>query len=105
MGASVQIECQSDEISSDYRTVGLDGHPTNKNLLQAVWKITAEKKDSCYGHSCDGWTHQRLTRRSRSLKTRKSGTLVSRSFVFLASDTRSPQMASERESRCTALSS
>ena len=49
MGASVQIECQSDEISSDYRTVRLDWHPTVNNLLQAVWKVTAEKKTPATG--------------------------------------------------------
>ena len=49
MGASVQIECQSDEISSDYRTVGLDWHPTVNNPLQAVWKVTAEKKTPATG--------------------------------------------------------
>ncbi len=49
VGESVQIECQSDEISSDYRAVGLAQHPTEENLLQAVWKVTAKKKTRATG--------------------------------------------------------
>ena len=49
VGASVQIECDSDAISPNYRAVGLDQHHTDENLLQAVWKVTAKKKTSATG--------------------------------------------------------
>jgi hypothetical protein len=44
VGTSVQIECLSDEIESDTKTIGLAPHPTIANLLQAVWKVTAVKR-------------------------------------------------------------
>jgi hypothetical protein len=48
-GASVQVECQTEEIKSDYRVVGLDRRPTDENLLEAIWNVTAVGKTSATG--------------------------------------------------------
>jgi hypothetical protein len=41
VGATVQIQCLSDEITSDKRYSGLEAHPTDEGILRAVWKVKA----------------------------------------------------------------
>ena len=41
VGASVQIECQTRDITSDTRFAALEPHPTQDGVLRAIWKIKA----------------------------------------------------------------
>lgn len=49
IGTTVQIECLTDDVSSDTKAIGLGPHPTNENVLQAVWKVTAMRKTPATG--------------------------------------------------------
>jgi len=41
VGSTVQIECLSQDLSSDKRYCGLEPHPTRENVLRAIWKVKA----------------------------------------------------------------
>ena len=41
-GASVQVDCLTTEITTDKRFVTLQSHPTEEEVLQAVWKLTGD---------------------------------------------------------------
>ncbi len=43
VGSDVQIKCLSDEVITDKSICGLQPHPTQENVLRAVWTITAKK--------------------------------------------------------------
>jgi hypothetical protein len=49
VGASVQIECHSDEIRSDCRTAPLEPHATQEGLLLASWNVSAAEKTPATG--------------------------------------------------------
>ena len=42
-GSDVRIKCLTDEISTSKSICGLEAHPTQENVLRAVWKVTAQK--------------------------------------------------------------
>jgi hypothetical protein len=48
-GAGVQIECLTDEIMADRRTMGLEQHPKQEGVLRAIWNVTAHKVTSATG--------------------------------------------------------
>jgi hypothetical protein len=48
-GSNVQIKCLTDDISSEKSICGLDPHPTQPDILRAVWNIKGEKKSSATG--------------------------------------------------------
>jgi hypothetical protein len=48
-GSTVQIECLSDDITSDKHYCGLEPHPTRDGVLRAVWKIKAINACSATG--------------------------------------------------------
>ena len=41
VGASVQIECQTDDVVTDKRFAALEPHPTHEGVLRATWSIKA----------------------------------------------------------------
>jgi len=43
VGSDVHIRCLTDEISSSKSICGLEPHPTQENILRAVWKVTAQR--------------------------------------------------------------
>ncbi|MDE2732243.1 MAG: hypothetical protein OXM02_03800 [Bacteroidota bacterium] len=45
-GASVQIECLSQEIAADKRFASLELHPTEEDILQVSWKVTGVEPTS-----------------------------------------------------------
>lgn len=48
-GTDVQIKCLSDEISSSKSICGLEPHPTQDDVLRAVWTVKAVKVTSATG--------------------------------------------------------
>jgi len=46
VGSDVQIKCLTDEISTSKNICGLEPHPTQENVLRAVWRVTAQKVTS-----------------------------------------------------------
>lgn len=49
VGTDVQIKCLSDEISSSKSICGLEPHPTQDQVLRAVWTVKATKVTSATG--------------------------------------------------------
>ena len=49
VGTDVQIKCLSDEISSSKSICGLEPHPTQDDILRAVWTVKALKVTSATG--------------------------------------------------------
>ena len=49
VGTDVQIKCLSDEISSSKSICGLEPHPTQDEVLRAVWTVKATKVTSATG--------------------------------------------------------
>ena len=49
VGASVQIECQTGDITSDTRFAALEPHPTQDGVLRAIWKIKAVSATAATG--------------------------------------------------------
>ena len=43
VGTDVQIKCLTDDIVSSKRICGLEPHPTQENVLRAVWDVKARK--------------------------------------------------------------
>lgn len=43
VGSDVHIKCQSDEITASKSICGLEPHPTEENVLRAVWSVKANK--------------------------------------------------------------
>ena len=39
-GASIQIDCFTDEVTTDMHFIALESHPTEEGVLQAQWKLT-----------------------------------------------------------------
>ena len=48
-GATIQVDCLTDEISTDKRFVALQSHPVEEDVLQATWKLKGIRPTTATG--------------------------------------------------------